>query len=317
MENIEVGNIMRNIFSLIIIGLLLGPVTSQSVDDKEQSEIQLRTYIEQESIPLNREVVFHIELSWPGDLSRYKISEIVEPAVTNLTTRGSGSSNKVRTDGEGNLKSIKEITFYFRPLEIGMAYIDGVIINYQDTATQKDESLISSRIGVKIIEPLPEPAQNNTFKTLLGVAFFLLMIGLAIYFYLRYRKKQREAKEKALLEVKETVEEKYLRLLKETVHFNTDNIKDSLGDLTHLLSGYISERFNIPASSMSDESLFQALAERELSDESLSRIKDFFAKANLVKFAGEAVNESGFHRLYDTIELVLENQKSVNTEEDK
>jgi LPXTG-motif cell wall-anchored protein len=308
---------MRYIFSLIIIGFLLGPVFSQSDDETGQSEIQLRTYIEEESIPLNREVIFHIELNWPGDLSRYKISEIVEPTVTNLATRGSGSSNKVRTDGDGKLKSIKEITFYFRPLEMGMAYIDGVIINYQDTATQKDESLISSRIGVKIIEPLPESSQNNTFTTLLGTAFFLLMIGLAIYFYLRYRKKQREAREKALSEVKETVEEKYLRLLKETVHFNTDNIKDSLGDLAHLLSGYISERFNIPASSMSDESLFQALAERELSEESLSRIKDFYAKASLVKFAGESVNESGFHRLYDTIELVLENQKSINTEEDK
>ena len=152
---------MRNIFSLIIIGFMLVPDFSQSADDTGQSEIQLRTYIEQENIPLNREVIFHIELSWPGDLSRYKISEIVEPTVTNLTTRGSGSSNKVRTDGDGKLKSIKEITFYFRPLEMGMAYIDGVIINYQDTATQKDESLISSRIGVKIIEPLPEPSQNT------------------------------------------------------------------------------------------------------------------------------------------------------------
>ena len=308
---------MRYIFSLIIIGYLLVPVFSQPAGDTGESEIQLRTYIEQESIPLNREVIFHIELNWPGDLSRYKISEIIEPTVTNLTTRGSGSSNKVKTDGEGNLNSIKEITFYFRPLEMGMAYIDGVIINYQDTATQKDESLISIRIGVKIIEPLPEPSPTNTFTTLLGAVFFLLMISFAIYFYLQYKKKQREAKEQALSDVKETVEEKYLRLLKETVHFNTDNIKDSLGDLAHLLNGYISERFNVPASSMSDESLFQALAERELSEESLSRIKDFYAKSNLVKFAGEPVNESGFHRLYDTIELVLENQKSINAEEDK
>ena len=42
-----------------------------------------------------------------------------------------------------------------------------------------------------------------------------------------------------------------------------------------------------------------------------SRIKDFYAKSNLVKFAGEMVDDSEFHRLYDTIELVLENQNKL------
>ena len=127
---------------LILAAVLSGLIHnsfSQSVTDSLESEIRLRTYVESENIPLNREVVYHIELRWQGDLSRYRISEIVEPAVTNLVTRGSGSSNKVRTSANGELISIKEITFYFRPLEMGMAYIDGVIIRYNDTLKDKEE----------------------------------------------------------------------------------------------------------------------------------------------------------------------------------
>jgi hypothetical protein len=229
------------------------------VPDTLSSEIQLRTYIESESVPLNREVVYHIQLRWQGDLSLYKISEILEPTVTNLATRGSGSSNKVRTAHDGSLISVKEITFYFR------AYIDGVTIKYTDQIKEKDESLISSRIGVKIIEPLPEPSENGLASNLFLGLVVLIVVGLALYLYFNYRKKQKEAAEKALLEIKETV-------------------------------------------------LLDVLKEKELSEESLSRITDYYSKANLVKFAGEAVEDSEFHRLYDTVELVLDNQKNITTE---
>lgn len=303
--------------ALFFICILVSLSFAQSVPDTLTSEIQLRTYIENESVPLNREVVYHIELRWQGDLSRYKISDILEPTVSNLATRGSGSSNKVRTAPDGSLISVKEITFYFKPLEIGMAYIDGVIIKYNDQLKERDESLISSRIGVKIIEPLPEPTENGVVSNLLFGIIIIVVVGLIVYFYLRYRKKQREAEERALSEIKETVEEKYLRLLKETIHINTDNVKDSLNDLTHLLNGYLSERYHFPVSNLSANDLLDALKEKDLSEDSVSRINDYYSKANLVKYAGEGVEDSEYHRLYDTVELLLENQKNITTEEDK
>jgi hypothetical protein len=140
------------------------------------------------------------------------------------------------------------------------------------------------------------------------------VFGFILYFYFHYRRKQKEAAEKARFEIKETVEEKYLRLLKETIHINTDNVRDSLNDLTHLLNGYLSERYHFPVSNLSTNDLLDILKEKELSEEALSRINDYYTKANLVKFAGEAVEDSEFHRLYDTVELLLENQKNITTE---
>jgi hypothetical protein len=300
--------------SLLLIYSFISLSFAQSVSDTLNSEIKLRTYIESENVPLNREVVYHIELRWQGELGRYKISDALVPAITNLTNRGSGSSNKVQTGPDGNLISVKEITYYFKPLEIGMAYIDGVTIRYTDQGNNNDESLISSRIGVKIIEPLPEPSDNYILSEILIGLFIFILIGMVIYMYIHYRKKKKEAEELALSEIKETVEEKYLRLLKETIHINTDNVKDSLNDLTHLLNGYLSERYHFPVSNLSLDDLMDVMNEKDLSEENLSRIKDYFSKANLVKFAGESVEDSEFHRLYDTIELFLENQKNVTTE---
>jgi len=306
---------MRMLILAAVLSGLIHNSFSQSVTDSLESEIRLRTFVESENIPLNREVVYHIELRWQGDLSRYRISEIVEPAVTNLVTRGSGSSNKVRTSADGELISIKEITFYFRPLEMGMAYIDGVIIRYNDTLKDKEESLISSRIGVKIIEPLPEASGDGGLSVIIPGLIFVLILSAAIIFYLRYRRNQKEALAKARTEFQETIEEKYSRLLKETIHLNTDNIKDSLGDLTHLLNGYFSECYHIPAQSMSDEDLLVALKEKGLSQETLEKTKEFYKKANLVKFAAESVSDADYHRLYDNVELVLTHQKSNNAEE--
>jgi cbb3-type cytochrome oxidase subunit 3 len=198
-----------------------------------------------------------------------------------------------------------------------MAYIDGVSIKYLDAINQKDQYLLSSRIGVKIVESLPEPSQKNSLSQLLAVLIIVLVLGSLAYFFIRYNRKKKESEEKARLELKETVEEKYLRLLKDTVHFNTDNVKDSFNDLSHLLSGYFSEKYHFPAAGMSLENLLQVLAEKNISDESLGRIKDFYTKANLVKFAGEVIEDSDFHRFYDTVELVLENQKNTKTEEDQ
>jgi hypothetical protein len=282
---------------------------AQSGADSIKSDIRLRTFVENEEVPLNREVVFHVELEWKGDLNKYKISEFPEPVVSNLTMRGSGSSNKVNSTPQGGTYSIKRRTFYFRPLEIGMAYIEGVLIKYDDTYLHHQESLISDRVGVKIVDPIPEADDMLISKTWLYGVLILIVLSVSLFFYLRYRQRKKEERLQTLAIKKESVEEKYIRLLKETIHFNTDNIKDSLSDLSHLLNGYFSEKFHFPTANLATENLIEVLQEKGLSEETISRLNDFYKTANLVKFAGESVSDSDFHRLYDTVELILENQK--------
>ena len=300
---------------LFISAFIFSGIHTQSVQDSiiqgnisEKSNIRLHTYIESESVPMNLEVVYHIELKWSGELSRYKIGELKEPAATNLTHRGSGSRNIVSTDKDGTPVSIKRITYYFKPVEIGMAYIDGMTIKYVDSETGYEGNLMSSRIGVKIVDPLPEPGDKFGIRELMLIIIVLVIIGSIIFFIFRYRK-QKERQKKTVEEVMETIEEKYIRLLKETIQFNSQNIKENIIDLSHLLTGYFSEKYDILAANLATDDLIHLLSDKDVNEETLSRIKNFFTQANLVKFAGTVISESEFHVLYDIVELILESQK--------
>jgi len=309
-------NVRRfNIFCLI--GLVMHfPLLGQELQGTIESDISLRTLIDKSEVPLNREVVYHVELRWRGDLAKYILNEIVDPGLTNLSIRGKGSSNKVISDSSDQTISIKRITYYLTPLELGMSYIDGARIKYEDTVLDQAESLISGRIGVKIIEPIPEPAEFNLLNWLFYAFILFIIISLFIIMYFRYRKRKQEELAKLQSLPRETIEEKYLRLLKETIHFTSDNVRESIGDLSNLISGYISEKYNLPAGSLSQRDLLDLLQEKGMTDTSLGRLKEFFKQADLVKFAAEEISESDFHQNYDIIELVLQHQKSVEAQED-
>jgi hypothetical protein len=289
---------------------------SQNAGSGVKNDITLHTFVESDNVPLNREVVYNIELQWTGDLSLYKINDISEPQVTNLIMRGSGSSNRVSTDEAGNPVSIKRVTYYFRPVEMGMAYVEGVTIKYEDTSSQRQESLLSSRIGIKIIDPLPEPGKNGLgFITWLALVVFIVFLAL-LYFYYRSQKRKQAQAYQAAWQQQETIEERYQRVLKETIHFTTSNLKDSLVDLSRLITGYFSERYNFPAMNLSTENLLQVLREK-LSDDTFIRLQDFYHRSDMIKFAGEPLSESEFHRLIDIVELVLEKQKEFFAEKEE
>ena len=80
------------IYNLLFYLFLFNSLFSQTNQDTSVSDISLRTYVENESVALNREVVYIVQLTWQGELSRYRISEVLDPDVTNLIIRGSGSS---------------------------------------------------------------------------------------------------------------------------------------------------------------------------------------------------------------------------------
>jgi len=251
---------MNKIFLLnfLFYLFLFASLFSQSSQDTSVSDISLRTFVENESIALNREVVYVVELSWQGELSRYRISEVIDPDVTNLIVRGSGSTNKVVTDSEGQEISTKRVTFYFKPIEMGMAYINGITVRYEDTLLEKKESLLASRIGVQIIEPIPESSSNGIFQYLI---YFVItaFLGLAVYLFIIYNKRKKENALKELENIVETIEEKYLRILKESIHLTGNNYKDKLNDLTHLSLGYFSEKYSTSLANISTDEMLDLL----------------------------------------------------------
>ncbi len=270
--------------------------------DSLQSEIRLRTYLENDRVPLNQEVVFNIELSWIGEVSRYRILELSEPALTNLKLRGSGSANRFYQDKDKRPHAVKTITFYFTPLEMGMAYIDGITIKYLDLQTGQSGRLISQRIGLEITEPVARPGDKMNAVKLMVFALIAAFIAFALFSLKRYfdQKKQQEL----LTEPLKTIEEEFLERLKNNVTLSRNLPEKRFNDLVELLTQYFRKRFELPPGS----EFFEArllLEKSDVKQEVLTRLEQLFERAELIKFAGEPVSESELHFFIDTAELLF------------
>jgi hypothetical protein len=271
--------------------------------DSAESSIQLKTYVEQNKVPLNREVVYHVELSWKGTLNQFEIEKINEPVVTNLKLVSSGSSNKFILDDAGIPNSLRRITFYFTPLEMGMAYIDGVIINYEDKLLAQKSSLLAQRLGVEITEPVKEDGEpfigSSFLLWVLTLAFFAL-VGFFVYRYLQRRKQEMAGEE-----IKpKTLEEKYLNILHDTIHPTSGSPRDNLNGLVRLVNSYVSEKAGITGTP--DVNAVRSILENTgFSEDVLARIDEFYKQGERTRFAGEPVTQSDMHLYYDTIELIL------------
>jgi len=299
---------------IIMIGVLLwsGMQAQTPAADSLQTQIQLRTFLEQEKVPLNKEVVYQVELSWQGPLNRYHIQKIGEPTVSNLKLRGSGSSNRFFVDSTGRPHSLKRITYYFTPVEIGMAYIDGVTIQYEDTRLGQHESLLSQRVGVTITEPLPQPGQGMSAAKLVVLSLvFLFLITLA-YFIWRYFKIRKEAQaEEDTAAV--TLEENYLNELKNTVQLGSASADRQFDALTALLFRYLKERLQLSGAALSAE-IEQKIQTYLPDDDIAQKLKTLLERSELSKFARESVSENELHMFYDTTELFLQKMQNIAAE---
>ncbi|NOX88575.1 MAG: hypothetical protein GXO77_06085 [Calditrichaeota bacterium] len=296
-------------FSLMFF-LLTGIGFAQNTQtDSLNSEIQLRTYLEKEPVPLNDEVVYQVELSWVGKLNRYRILEISNPVLTNLKLRGSGSSNRFYLDDNNQPHSLKKITFYFTPLEMGMAYIDGITIKYQDAVLNQTGQLMSQRIGVKITEPTSRPGEGMRWGKMLVIFLAILFIFTVIYSIIRYfqQKKKQEIQE----EPQQTVEEEFLQTVKQNIRADNGIPEKKFNELMDITKQYLRKRFDLPAGAEFFE-IKIVLEKASVPQQVLSKLEQFYQRAELVKFAGEPVNETELHFFIDTVELLLQEMNKRN-----
>ncbi len=278
--------------------------------DSTASNVQLRTYLENDNVPQNREVVYHVELSWQGDPKRYHILNAGEPVLTNLKLRGSGSENDFYLDENNKPFSKKTVTYYFLPQTIGMAYIDGVIIEYQDNITGNMERLISHRLGVKIVGPLDEPGESTDIGQAIVILLALLFVLVVLYFISRYfmvRKKQKELQ----AELPPTLEERYIQRLENDAASSTAGTGAKFNALTKILNSYFKEKFELSGASGFSE-VEEKLPADLLGNDLIEKVKSLSVRSELNQFAGEEISESDFHLFYDTVELLLKKMNSGN-----
>jgi hypothetical protein len=277
-----------------------------SLSDISEQNITLNAYVESSRVPLNGMVVLHIEVSWPGKLSQYQIAPVSQPILTNLLLEGSGSENRLITGDDGEPHSLKAITYRLRPLEMGMAYIDGIVVKYEDRQNGLEDNLSTQRIMVEILEAIPENG-DSTFKSLIYIILLILFFVIMFYFIIKYfrKKKVSEHEDKTAI----SVAEKYLQQLSQKVDPRGTNLDEMTQRLSRIFREYIHRDFNIPAKELSTNEILLQVKELDLQETDKEILSTVFKKLDEIKFTGKLIDPNEFTSVYGSIEEFLLRRK--------
>ncbi len=261
-----------------------------------------------EEIPLNRLAVFTIKLKWQGRLPDIEFGPPEPPRLSNFTIAGSSSSNWVGVEN-GRPTSIKTFEYSLRPEGLGMGYVEGMRVSYLDKGTGENHSLYTSRVSMKVIDPVPEPDEAPLGLALtIGLLFCAALVVLV--FQLESRAKKKEAA-RLMATAEKPLEQEFLEELKNTINLNTTEMKEAFATLSRLLRRYLNRRYSIATQGVSTQEVVEAFrqataAAGRASDEQTTHVEEVLQTCDLFKFSGEAGEPARLARVYALTENFLQ-----------
>ncbi len=294
------------VFSMLYAQTLPPDSTEIMQPNPVASGIKMKASVSSKEVPLNRPLIFTIRVEWFGELSRYEISEVEDPVVRNFTIQSNSSSDR-REMIDGELKAIKTFEFELIPLELGMGYIEGVIVKYIDTAAGEGKHLVTNRLEVKVIDPVPEPGSKKGLIKWVVLFLILIVLGVAIFWGQKRRVENRRKQEEEAAAMA-PIEEDYLKQLKASVPINNPslNLKEGYSQLSALLKKYLSEKYEIPATTAISEEIIQRLKQNDVSESLINNTAEILNTTDVIKFSGSVGERAELERLYTLYEDMLD-----------
>ena len=281
---------------------LCGVIHTFAVQESETvTAVSLSSYVDVKHVPLNRTLIFTVQLAWSGDIDLIEIGEIEEPILTNFDIVGTSSANRV-TGTADTRKSVKEITYALQPQNLGMCYIESTGLSYEDLRTGKTHYLKTQRIGVEAVGAVADPGERS-YLFIWIAAGVVLAIGFFVFIVIRkYRSLAAEETEV----VAPIIEETFLTELKEKVNLKEGDRGEALSMLTKLFRTYLKEKYGISALEATTAELVHLLKEEGLDEGLVTRCETLFQKADVVKFSGQDASQAELDEAYTTVETILE-----------
>ncbi len=310
-------NLKAHVISVTLL-LILSGVMSGQTNDSLQTEaslippvLELRTYVEESEVPQNRQVVYHLELSWVGDMRRFQIMQIPQPELTNLLLESSSASNKREILESGEYRCIKTSTYRFNPVDIGMAYISAMEIKYQDTVSGDVDALFSQRLSVKVIDPIAEGGAG--LNALIYIILLAIFTAAVVYFIILFIKRRREVK--TAPEPMISRAEIFHQKLAQEVDPKGTNLPEMTDLMSRIFRDYLSEAFQVPTTESNTARILTQLKDEGIEEVNLQKIEELFSKLDVIKFAGGTVNPAEFSMMYGIVENFLFERKKLEDAE--
>lgn len=244
--------------------------------------ITIKAWVDKSEVPLNRNVILTIQISWIGKHDEYKIEEFQPPVCKNLKIVGSSCSDKVESRKDKQI-AIREYQFILQPETLGMGYIESVEIVGKQIATDRFFPLRTSRIGVKVIEPIVEKKNNLWIIWLILVLVLVLVCSICSFLWWRKQQSIHQEPEEMVKTPEEIAREELnaiteLRNIEHAVQYCTE--------VSTILRKYINIKFGIKALEVpTNELVDQLKAHQEIPEMITAKLQDIFKVCDMVKFA--------------------------------
>lgn len=301
------------LFSLCLGFLLIGTAFSQVTDSTTsnsqalEGRIKASARVSPKEVPQNRTVTYTVEISWLGDLDRFEIEKLENPVLTNLEIVGNASSNWVG-ELDGVIQAIKTYEYTLKPLALGMAYVDGLIVEYKDNEFDKNHRLVTNRLEVKVVDPIIERS-SGIFVLTGGIVLGLMAISAGGFYFIK-RKKQKQAEERLRAIESIPVEEKYFSELGQKVDIQKGDISESFSVLSKIFRRYLSERYGISALEITSREIINELKTSTVTEKMLEEVEELLNSCDVAKFSGGFSERASLQRAYTLFEDILSRNKS-------
>lgn len=308
---------MKKTLSVALLLFAVFPFQSLHAQDSlktgyNDAEIRLEAFVDKTECPLNRPVLLTIRLTWSGDQDRFKVHPFDNPILHNLEITGNATANRVGAVN-GTVSSVEEHQFTLKPTNLGMAYVEGLIITYTDLETDKEYSLTTNRLEVEIVDPLPEPGSK---MWMVWLALILVIVVAAVYVGIALKKKKEVAKKQAELEAAAAIplEEKYLAQLKEAVNFNDPALDtgEAINRISKIVRHFLHEKFTVSGLEATTSEVLDELESLDPDQRFMNEIREVLTRADTIKYTGGHTDRAELERFYTLTESNL--QRSLRGE---
>ena len=278
----------------------------------------------------NEAITYRLTVSGAGNLMLInapeikfpQVFEVYDPQISDNLNRTSGGISGSRTfewvlipRTQGNYE-IPAFDFSFFDPETGKyvsRHVDAipVRINKGDpnsmknvTSSKSDVKLLNSDINYIHTRPTTLTPRQATYQTPLWFwvsLIVLLIVTTVIAVLLRRRQSQRQ--DVAGMRVSRAVKQARKRLKKAATFLNGDD-NSFYEEVYRALWGCLADKYNIPLSDLSSDTVRQVLADRHIPEEQTSRIMETLAALDLARFApGDAsvTKQNIYNQALDTI----------------
>ena len=287
--------------AILFSALGVAPLQAQGEDEG----IRVAVSAAPTEVPQNRTALVTIRLEWAGDLDRYEIIRFEDPLVENLSIIETARANKVQVIG-GLKVARQENQYTVRPDGLGMAYVDGIVIRYTDRETGKEYRLNSSRLELKVIDPLPGPV-SRLWLVLLFALVFVALIAWYLLRRIRARRAEAERLARERMASQVTPELKYSERLRAEVELGDPDldVNAAFGRLAGVLRRYLAEKYSLPLISATTSEVSGLMTEAGANERAIGDALTILKSADVAKFSGAAQMRSELERAYTILEGML------------